>query len=56
MLSQKKHDTISGTLIRTAVKNWDEVSESYTFEMHGETCKASLRDTLSDEEEFSESV
>ena len=56
MLSQKKRDTISETLIRTAVKNWDKVSESYTFEMRGETCKASLRDTWSDGEEFSVGV
>lgn len=56
MLSQRKRDTISETLIRTAVKNWDKVSESYTFEMRGETCKASLRDTWSDGEEFSVGV
>lgn len=48
MLSQKKRDAISETLIRTAVKNWDKSSETYEFELRGEICKASLRDTWND--------
>ena len=53
MLSQKKRDAISETLIRTAVTNWDGESASFNFEMRGETCKASLRDTWSDNREIS---
>lgn len=56
MLSQKKRDLISETLIRTAVKQWDKESESFTFEMRGEICKASIRDTWSDNHELSISV
>jgi hypothetical protein len=48
MLSQKKRDAVSETLIRTAVKNWDKRSETYEFELRGEICKASLRDTWQD--------
>ncbi|WP_342248780.1 hypothetical protein [Sphingomonas sp. OTU376] len=53
MLSQKKRNTICETLIRAAVNNWDKESESYAFEMRGETCTASLRDTWKDNMEFS---
>jgi hypothetical protein len=53
MLSKKKRDKISQTLIRTAVKNWDKLSESYEFELRGEVCKAALRDTWDDGEELS---
>lgn len=53
MLSQKKRDTICQTLIRTAVDNWDRKSASFDFEMRGETCKASLRDTWDDNMELS---
>jgi hypothetical protein len=53
MLSQKKRNTISETLIRTAVTNWDRTSDSFTFELRGETCKASLRDTWGDNHELS---
>lgn len=48
MLSQKKRDMISETLIRTAVKNWDKHSEKFDFELRGEICKAALRDTWDD--------
>ncbi len=53
MLSQKKRDAIGETLIRTAVTNWDRSAPSFTFELRGETCKASLRDTWEDNEELS---
>jgi hypothetical protein len=53
MLSQKKRNAISETLIRTAVNNWDKTSDAFTFEMRGETCKASLRDTWDDNLELS---
>lgn len=53
MLSQKKRDTISETLIRTAVTSWDKSSESFTFELRGETCQAEVRDTWDDGEELS---
>lgn len=54
MLSQKKRDAISETLIRTALAEWErEKRESFTFEMRGETCKASVRDTWGDNHELS---
>src|SRR3546814_19244000 len=37
MLSQKKRDAISETLIRTAVANWDGENSSFDFELRGET-------------------
>jgi hypothetical protein len=48
MLSQKKRDTISETLLRTAVTNWDRLCKKYEFELRGEICKAELRDTWDD--------
>lgn len=53
MLSQKKRDKISETLIRTAVTNWDKRSEKFEFELRGETCQAEVRDTWQDGEELS---
>lgn len=53
MLSQKKRNAIGETLIRTAVTNWDRTSPSFTFELRGEACRASLRDTWEDNEELS---
>lgn len=54
MLSQKKRDTISETLIRTAVADWERKKrESFTFEMRGETCQAKVRDTWGDNHELS---
>lgn len=53
MLSPKKREAISEMLIRTAVKNWDGESETFEFEMRGETCKASIRDTWKDNMELS---
>lgn len=53
MLSQKKRDKISETLIRTAVTNWDKRSKKFKFELRGETCQAEVRDTWNDGEELS---
>jgi hypothetical protein len=53
MLSKKKRDKISETLIRTAVKNWDKRSEKFEFELRGEICKAAVRDTWDDGYELS---
>lgn len=56
MLSQKKRDAIGDTLIRAAIEKWDNVSSEIEFEMRGEICKASLRDTWKDQTEISVSV
>ncbi len=53
MLTQKKRDAINETLIRTAVSIWDKASEMFTFDLHGETCKAAIRDTWDDGAELS---
>lgn len=53
MLSEKKRKSISETLIRTAVTNWDKDSSEFDFELRGETCKANLRDTWDDGYELS---
>lgn len=56
MLSQKKRDSVCETLIRAALKKWDKISTSFTFDMRGEKCKASVRDTWNDNHELSISV
>ncbi len=53
MLSKKKQDKISETLIRTAVTNWDKLCEKFSFELRGETCKAEMRDIWGDGHELS---
>lgn len=53
MLSPRKRDAISETLIRAAVNGWDRTSDTATFELRGEICKASLRDTWGDNLEIS---
>lgn len=53
MLSKRKRDKISETLIRTAVTNWDKSSEKFDFELCGEICKVALRDTWDDGHELS---
>ncbi|MGR5457353.1 hypothetical protein, partial [Vibrio alfacsensis] len=45
MLSKKKRDKIGQTLIRTAVKNYQPSNEQFEFELHGEICEATIRDT-----------
>lgn len=56
MLSAKSRGAICENLIRTAVSCWDKTSETFEFELRGEKCKASVRDTWSDGEELSVSV
>lgn len=56
MLSQKKRNSISESIIRTAISKWDKKSGSFEFEMRGENCKATLRDTWEDNSELSVSV
>jgi hypothetical protein len=56
MLPQKKRAAISQNLIRTALKAWDRESKKFDFEMRGEVCKASVRDTWDDGSELSVSV
>lgn len=53
MLSEKKRRAICETLIRAAVQHWDRSSKDFVFEMRGEECKASLRDTWEDNDELS---
>lgn len=53
MLSKKKRDKISETLIRTAVTNWDKSSETFSIELRGEICKVWINDTWNDGHELS---
>jgi hypothetical protein len=53
MLSKKKRDTISKNILQPALDKWDESDENYEFELRGEICKASVRDTWNDGEELS---
>lgn len=53
MLSQKKRNSINETLIRAVLGCWDKESASFEFELCGEKCKATVRDTWEDGEELS---
>lgn len=53
MLSAKKLDKINETIIRAALKSWDQQSEQFEFELRGEICKAVIRDTWDDGMELS---
>lgn len=53
MLSEKKRKTISETLIRTAVNNWEKGKDKFEFELRDEICKAEVRDTWDDGHELS---
>lgn len=53
MISKKKRDKIGETLIRTAIKNYSQNSQEFEFELHGELCKATIRDTWNDGSELS---
>jgi len=53
MLSKKKRDRINETLLRAALSDWDKKSENFTFELRGEVCKATMRDTWDDGYEIS---
>lgn len=52
-LSEKKRKSISNNLIRASLNCWDKTSSVFTFELRGETCNASIRDTFDDGEELS---
>ncbi|MBS2783262.1 MULTISPECIES: hypothetical protein [Aeromonas] len=56
MLSKKKRELIGETLLRTALKKYEKGSEKFTFELNGERCKASVRDTWDDGYELSVNV
>lgn len=53
MLSKKKRDKVGDTLIRAALTSHDGQDGEFEFELHGETCKAQVRDTWNDQTEFS---
>lgn len=57
MLSQRKRESISETLISAAVTYWREngfaSEEAFKFELRGEKCKATVRDTWNDGTELS---
>ena len=53
MLTRKKRDQIGQTLIRAAVKNWDQKTKEFNFELRDEICKARIRDTWDDNHELS---
>jgi hypothetical protein len=53
MLSPKKRDAIACTLIRAAIDASNGERASLVFELRGETCKASIRDTWEDGAELS---
>lgn len=56
MLSKKKREQIGRTLLRTALKQYQKGRETFTFELNGEHCKASVRDTWDDGDELSVNV
>lgn len=56
MLSKKKRELIGETLLRTALKKYEKGNEKFTFELNGEHCKASVRDTWDDGCELSVNV
>tara|TARA_R110001592_G_scaffold341474_2_gene630567 strand:+ start:331 stop:1266 length:936 start_codon:yes stop_codon:yes gene_type:complete len=53
MLSEKKRKTISETLLRAAVNNWEKGKDKLEFELRGEICTAEVRDTWDDGYELS---
>lgn len=53
MLTQKKRDLIAETLLRTALDSWDGKRNEFDFELRGEICKATMRDTWNDGDEIS---
>ncbi|AVI67675.1 hypothetical protein CKQ84_18435 [Shewanella sp. WE21] len=55
MFSPKKRKTISETLIKAAL-DCGEKATSFEFELRGEICKATVRDTWNDGSEFSVQV
>lgn len=53
MLSQKKRDAIGTTLLKTALDNRPENTQTFEFELRGERISAEIRDTWADGEELS---
>lgn len=53
MLSEKKRKTISETLVRAAVNNWEKGNDKFEFELRDEICTAEVRDTWDDGHELS---
>lgn len=53
MLSQKKRDTIRENLLQAALNEWDKSTEEFEFELRGEPCRATVRDTWDDGAELS---
>lgn len=53
MLSKTKRNKISETLLRAAIDTWDKESNDFQFELRGETCDASVKDTWDDGFEIS---
>ena len=53
MLSKKKREKVSETLIRAALKSHKNQDGEFNFELHGEECKAQVRDTWDDNTELS---
>ncbi len=56
MLSKSKQDKIGSTLIRTALQNYNNIDDKFEFELHGEICKADVRDTWKDGSEISVNI
>ena len=53
MLSKKKRDRICETVLRAALKKWDKEDNMFHFELRGELCNATIRDTWDDGYELS---
>lgn len=53
MLSKKKRDKIGETLLHAALKGHKGQEGEFEFELHGEVCKAQVRDTWNDKTELS---
>ena len=53
MLSEKKRNTVTRTLLEAALMAWKKEGDDFEFELRGETCKATVSDTWGDGSEFS---
>lgn len=53
MLSKKKQDKIGDTLLHAALKSHKDQEGEFEFELHGEICKAQVKDTWNDNFELS---
>ena len=52
MLAKKKRDKIGKTLLHAALNSHKGHEEEFEFELHGEICKAQVRDTWNDKTEL----